>query len=219
MAADLRIGEGLVADPDVVLGYLSSRSATTTLSIGPGARLRSGTVVYAGSEIGSGFETGHHVIVREDTRIGDDVSIWSNAVIDYGCVVASRVKIHCNCYVAQFTELEEDVFLAPGVTIANDLFPGDPYSARAMAGPRIQAGAKIGINVTILPYVNIGAGAIIGAGSVVTRDIPAGMVAYGAPASAVHRVKDVPDLEARVSAAYRARMATSRPSATVAQQQ
>jgi acetyltransferase-like isoleucine patch superfamily enzyme len=218
MAADLSLGEGLVADPDVTLGYLSSRAATQRLRIGPGARLRSGTVVYVGSEIGSGFETGHHVIVREDTRIGDDVSIWSNTVVDYGCVVGSRVKVHCNCYVAQFTELEDDVFLAPGVTIANDLFPGSPESARAMAGPLIQAGAQIGINATILPYVVIGAKAIIGAGSVVTRDIPAGMVAYGNPAIPVHRVEDLPDLEARVSNAYRTRMATSRPGAAVAQQ-
>jgi acetyltransferase-like isoleucine patch superfamily enzyme len=219
MAADLSLGDGLVVDPDVTLGYLSSRAATQSLRIGPGARLRSGTVVYAGSEIGSGFQTGHHVIVREDTRIGDDVSIWSNTVVDYGCVVGSRVKIHCNCYVAQFTELEDDVFLAPGVTIANDLVPGSPESARAMAGPLIRAGAQIGINVTILPYVVIGAKAIIGAGSVVTRDIPAGMVAYGNPAIPVHRVEDLPDLEARVSNAYSTRMATSRPGTAVAQQQ
>ena len=71
----------------------------------------------------------------KDCQIGDDVSIWSNTVVDYGCRIGSRVKIHCNCYVAQYTELEDDVFLAPGVTIANDLYPGDERSAELMAGP------------------------------------------------------------------------------------
>jgi len=209
MKVDLQIGDGLVADDGVTLGYASSRSAAQQLVLGPGARLRTGTVLYAGVEIGSGFQSGHHVIVREGTRIGDQVAVWSNAVIDYGCVIGNRAKIHCNCYVAQFTELEDDVFLAPGVTIANDLFPGNPESAAAMAGPLIRAGAQIGVNATILPYVTIGAGAIVGAGSVVTRDIPPATVAYGHPAVPVRRVDELPAVSARVRAAYDARMAGS----------
>lgn len=210
--ADLRIGNGLVADDDVILGYPPSGQVAQTLVLGPEARLRSGTVIYAGAEIGSDFETGHHVIVREGTRIGDQVSVWSNTIVDYGCVIGSRVKIHCNCYIAQYTELEDDAFLAPGVTIANDLFPGRARSASAMAGPLIRAGAQIGVNVTILPYVTIGEGAIVGSGSVVTKDIPAGMVAYGNPASPTRRVEDIRDVEMRLRAAYTARMAASRSS-------
>jgi acetyltransferase-like isoleucine patch superfamily enzyme len=210
MPAEFRIERGLVADDDVTLGYASSRASAETLVLGPNARLRSGTVIYAGSEIGGDFQTGHHVIVREGTRIGDHVSVWSNSVIDYGCVIGSRVKIHCNCYVAQFTELEDGAFLAPGVTIANDLFPGQASSASVMAGPLIRAGAQIGANVTILPYVSIGEGAIIGAGSVVTRDVPPGMVAYGSPAVPKRSVEELRDIETRLHAAYSARMAASR---------
>jgi acetyltransferase-like isoleucine patch superfamily enzyme len=213
MPAEPRIDSGLIADGDVTLGYAPSQAAAHTLVLGRNARLRSGTVIYAGSEIGGDFETGHHVIVREDTRIGDHVSVWSNSVIDYGCVIGSRVKIHCNCYVAQFTELEDDTFLAPGVTIANDLFPGRSRSASAMAGPLIRAGVQIGVNATILPYVIIGKGAIIGAGSVVTRDIPPGMVAYGNPAIPRRPVAELRDVDTRVRAAYTARMAASRSSA------
>ncbi len=211
MTGDMRIGEGLVADGDVTLGYPPSRPVDRTLVVGRNARLRSGTVIYAGSRVGSGFETGHHVVVREGAVIGDDVSIWSNTVVDYGCRLGDRVKVHCNCYLAQFTELEDDVFLAPGVTVANDLFPGLPESAAAMAGPRIEAGAQVGVNVTILPYVTIGAGAIVGAGSVVTRDIPAGFVAFGNPAVPGRRVKELGDVTARLRAASEARMAASRP--------
>jgi acetyltransferase-like isoleucine patch superfamily enzyme len=212
MQANLQIAEGLAADDDVILGYASSRSKAQTLILGPGARLRSGTVLYAGSEIGVDFQTGHHVVVREDTKIGDRVSVWSNTVIDYGCLIGSRVKIHCNCYIAQYTELEDDAFLAPGVTIANDLFPGRARSADAMAGPLIRAGAQIGVNVTILPYVTIGVGAIVGAGSVVTRDIPPGTIAYGNPAVPTRRVDELADVETRLRAAHAARVAASHSS-------
>jgi acetyltransferase-like isoleucine patch superfamily enzyme len=178
-------------DDDVLLGYPSARGCDPRLVLGIGARLRSGTVLYAGSRIGRCFETGHHVVIREGNRIGDDVSVWSNTVIDYGCVVGDRVKVHSNCYIAQYTEIEDDAFLAPGVTLANDLFPGSAVSAQLMGGPSIGAGAQIGVNVTILPYVRIGRAAIIGAGSVVTKDIPDGAIAYGAPAVAVRDRADV----------------------------
>src|SRR5947207_6939364 len=108
-------------DDDVVLGYQGPRPCDPRLVLGEGARIRSGTIVYAGSRIGRRLETGHHVVIREENRLGDDVSVWSNTVIDYGCVIGDRTKIHANCYVAQFTEMEDDVFLAPGVIIANDL--------------------------------------------------------------------------------------------------
>ncbi len=200
MSPDHDAGPGLHADPDVLLGYLPSRPVPERLVLGPDARLRSGTVLYRGSSIGARFETGHHVVVREECRIGDDVSVWTGSVIDYGCRIGSSVKIHCNCYVAQFTEIDDGAFLAPGVTIANDLYPGDERSARLMTGPHIGAGAQIGVNVTILPFVRIGAGAMIGSGSVVTRDIPPGMVAYGNPAVPHRRVADLPAIEDRVAA-------------------
>jgi acetyltransferase-like isoleucine patch superfamily enzyme len=186
------------ADHGVLVGYPVSRASAEPLVLGAGARLRSGTVLYDGSTIGRGLQTGHGVVIREACEVGDDVSVWTNTVIDYGCRIGHRVKIHCNCYVAQYTELEDDVFLAPGVMIANDLYPGDRRSAQLMAGPRIGAGAQIGVNVTILPFVRIGAGALIGAGSVVTRDIPAATVAFGNPAAPRRTVGELPGIDERV---------------------
>ncbi|MGH8899568.1 MAG: acyltransferase [Egibacteraceae bacterium] len=198
MPGELRVGPGLQADEGVLLGYLSGRDHPHGLALGRDARLRSGTVIYAGSRIGDRFNSGHHVIVREQSVIGDDVAVWSNSVIDYGCVIGDRVKVHSNCYVAQFSLLEDDVFIAPGVMFANDLYPGNPDSAALMAGPRIEAGAQVGVGVTVLPYVTIGERAIVGAGSVVTRDIPAHTVAYGAPAVAVKDVDQLADIRQRV---------------------
>jgi acetyltransferase-like isoleucine patch superfamily enzyme len=161
--------------------------------------LRSGTVVYDGTQIGARLETGHNVVIREDCVIGDDVSIWSNTVIDYGSVIGDRVKIHCNCYVAQYTEIGDGAFLAPGVSIANDLYPGQEASREVMSGPWIGAGAQLGVNVTVLPFVRIGEGTLVGAGSVVTRDLPPGVVAYGNPAVVHGRVEDLAPVAARVT--------------------
>jgi acetyltransferase-like isoleucine patch superfamily enzyme len=199
------VGSGAMADESVIIGYPASRGATEPVTIGASPHLRSGTVIYTGSTVGDRFETGHNVIIREHVKIGQDVSIWSNSVIDYGCVIGDRVKIHTNCYIAQYTELEDDVFLAPGVTIANDLYPGSRASQESMAGPIIQSGAQIGVNATILPYVKVGRGAIIGAGAVVTRDVPDGMIAYGNPAVPVRAVPDDLQMESRVRAAWSSR--------------
>jgi len=202
-------------DDGVIVGYPSSRDGVSDeLLMGAGARLRAGTILYAGSTIGARLETGHHVVVREQCTIGDDVSIWSGSTVDYACHVGSRTKIHCNCYIAQFTHINEDVFLAPGVTIANDLYPGLSDSRAVMSGPYIGARARVGVNATILPFVRIGSGALIGAGAVVTRDVPDGGVAYGNPAVVRGSVADLVAIESRVvpahgSAANRFRLTTA----------
>jgi acetyltransferase-like isoleucine patch superfamily enzyme len=199
-------GQDLVADVDVILGYTGGRwTDPSPLRLGRRARLRSGTVLYAGTVIGDDFSTGHHVVVRERSTIGDGVSIWSNTVVDYGCVIGSGVKIHSNCYVCQFSELEDGVFLAPGVVLTNDLYPGDHRSAELMTGPKIAAHAQIGASVTLLPFVEIGAGALIGAGSVVTHDVPPGVVAVGVPARVTGTVAELSDPEHRMRARFEAR--------------
>ena len=112
-------------------------------------------------------------------------------MVDYGCQIGNNVKIHCNCYVSQFTTIEDDAFLAPGVVVANDLHPGSPDYEACMRGPTIKRGAQIGCNVTLLPHVVIGKHALVGAGSVVTKDVPDYAVVYGNPARVRKNVKDL----------------------------
>jgi acetyltransferase-like isoleucine patch superfamily enzyme len=187
----VRLGEKAVIDDGVVLGYLPVRGGHVVLIIGSQAHVRRGTIIYGGSRIGQNLETGHNVIIREENDIGDDFRIWNNSVIDYGCRIANNVKIHNNVYIAQYTIIEDDVFLAPGVSFANDLHPGCPHSHECMRGPYIKRGAQIGVNSTILPRIVIGEYAVIGAGSVVTKNIPDGTVAYGNPAEVKGDIDDI----------------------------
>lgn len=176
-------------DQGVLLGYQTGRRIEVQpTTIGSNARIRSGTVIYTNVCIGDHLETGHNVVIREESSIGHHLSIWNNSTIDYGCVIGNHVRIHTNVYVAQFTVIEDDVFLAPGVTIAND---PHPICTLCMSGPTIKRGARIGVNATLLPRITIGEHALVGAGSVVTRDVPDGAVVVGNPARVVKGVDEL----------------------------
>jgi len=178
----IQIGKDSQIDEDVILGYPSGRlGAVREVILGEGTKIRSGSVIYQAVQIGRQFETGHHVVIREENQIGDGVSIWSNTIVDYGCRIGNRVKIHSNGYVAQYTVIEDDVFIAPGVVFANDKYP----VSRDLQGPRVRRGARIGVNVTLLPGVVIGEEALVGAGSVVTKDVADHAVVVGNPARVI----------------------------------
>jgi acetyltransferase-like isoleucine patch superfamily enzyme len=186
------LGEDGRVDVGAILGYPAARGKNVdVVTIGRNARIRSGTVIYGGAKIGDNLQTGHNVVIREENEIGDDFAVWNNTVIDYGCKIGDHVKIHCNCYVAQFTVIDDGAFMAPGVTIANDLHPGCEKSAECMRGPHIKEGVQIGVNVTLVPFIEIGEHSLIGAGSVVTKNIPPYSLAYGNPARVVGDVRDV----------------------------
>ena len=189
---NIKIGNNFEVQDNVILGCKPERHIQSLETIiGNNARIRHGTVIYLGSKIGNNLNTGHGAVIREQNEIGDDFNIWNNSTVDYGCIIGNNIKIHCNCYVSQFTTIEDDVFIAPGVIMANDVHPGCELSKKCMRGPIIKKGAQIGCNATILPFLTIGERAIVGAGSVVTKDVPPETVVYGNPARPMGSIYDL----------------------------
>ena len=155
--------------------------------IGDNAIIRSDAVIYSAVRIGAEVRTGHKVLVRENTTIGDNVLIGTNTVIDNECTIGSNVSLQSCVYIPTGTVIEDFVFLGPSVTLTNDRLP--IRVEKPLEPVRVRRGASIGANVVVLPGVQIGEGAFIGAGAVVTRDVPAWHMAVGAPA----RFKPLPD--------------------------
>jgi acetyltransferase-like isoleucine patch superfamily enzyme len=164
----------------------------STTRIGADALIRSHTIIYAGNQIGDHFQTGHGVLIREDNEIGDHVSVGSGSIVEHHVKIGNRVRLHSNVFVPEYSVLEDDCWLGPNVVLTNAKYPRSPGVKEQLTGPHIEQGVKIGANATILPGVRIGRDALIGAGSVVTKNIPAGTVALGNPAKVVKMISELP---------------------------
>jgi acetyltransferase-like isoleucine patch superfamily enzyme len=160
--------------------------------IGDGAHIRSHTVIYAGNRIGKNLQTGNKVNIRESNNIGDDVSIGTLSVVEHHVEIGNRVRIHSQVFIPEYSILEEDSWLGPNVVLTNARYPLSPDAKKNLIGPTIKRGAKVGANCTILPGVVIGEGALVGAGSVVTKDVPPGAVVAGNPARIIKQISDLP---------------------------
>ncbi|HEY8549371.1 MAG TPA: acyltransferase [Vicinamibacterales bacterium] len=169
--------------------------------IGPGAVIRSHAVIYAGNVIGARFQTGNKVNIRESNRIGDDVSIGTLSVIEHHVAIGNRVRIHTQAFIPEFSVLEDGCWIGPNVVLTNARYPLSPRAKDTLEGPIIRRGAKIGANCTILPGVVVGENALVGAGSVVVRDVGAGEVVVGNPARVVGHVSALPAYQEVVATA------------------
>ena len=161
--------------------------------IGPEGTIRSHTTIYAGVRIGARVQTGHSVLIREYTRIGDDCSIGSGSVIEFAVIIGDRVRLHSQCFVPEYSVLEDDCWLGPRVVLTNARFPRSRRAKDTLEGVRICRLAKIGANATLLPGVVIGEGALVGAGAVVTRDVAPDTVVVGNPARPLCRASELRD--------------------------
>lgn len=154
--------------------------------IGDDSLIRSGSIIYCDVIIGEKFETGHNVLIREKTRIGKNVLVGSGSIIESGCIIKNSVRIQSMVYLPSNTLIEENVFIGPNAVLTNDKYP--LRVNEELKAPRIRKGATIGANAIILPGVEIGEGAFVSAGAVVTKDIPPWKLAVGSPA----RIKELP---------------------------
>jgi acetyltransferase-like isoleucine patch superfamily enzyme len=169
-----------------------SQDGDLPTSIGEGSVVRSHTVIYAGNVIGRNFQAGNKVNVRESNRIGDNVSIGTLSVVEHHVTIGDGVRIHTQVFVPEFSVLEDGCWLGPNVVLTNAKYPLSPGVKSQLAGPVVRKRAKIGANATILPGVVVGEDALVGAGAVVVRDVPARAVVVGNPARVLGDISRLP---------------------------
>ena len=126
--------------------------------------------------------TRRKVNIREFNEIGDNVSIGTLSVIEHHVTIADSVRIHTQVFIPEYTILEEGAWIGPNVVFTNAMYPLSPGVKDSLVGPTVRKRAKIGANSTLLPGVVIGEDALVGAGSVVTKNVPDGTVVAGNPA-------------------------------------
>lgn len=142
--------------------------------------------------IGKGTRVWAFAHVLPGAKIGADCNICDHVFIENDVVVGDRVTIKCGVQLWDGIALEDDVFVGPNATFTNDRMPRSKQYPERFARTTVRAGASLGANVTILPGVTIGRKAMVGAGAVVTRDVPPNAIVVGNPARIIGYV-DAPN--------------------------
>jgi acetyltransferase-like isoleucine patch superfamily enzyme len=187
---NVTIGDDTVIEPPSIIGKppRGAKSGELLLKIGGSGQIRPFSTIYAGSEIGDYFQTGQGISIREDNAVGNHVSIGTNSVLEFGNRIGDFSRIHSNCFM-EMVSVGRYVFIGPNVVFTDDPHPmGCPKYRECKGGAVVEDYARIGANSTILPGVRIGRNSLVGAGSVVTKDVPAGSVVAGSPAKVIKMV-------------------------------
>jgi acetyltransferase-like isoleucine patch superfamily enzyme len=191
------LGEGVQIHDYAVVGKQPALSPRSTarreelppLELGPGTIVSTGAIVFAGSRIGARVIVGDQACVRERCEVGDDAVIGRGALVENDTTVGALTKIQANAYITAYSTLEDEVFIAPCVITTNDNFMGRTEKRHAMRkGPTIRRGARIGGGAVLLPGVEVGEEAFVGAGAVVLKDVPPRAVVVGNPARQIREV-------------------------------
>ena len=192
---NVQLGEDVQVDDFCILGRPARgrEPGAAPVVVGDGAIIRSHTVIYAGVRIGVRFQSGHWVLIREDTVIGDDCSVGSGTVIEFSVTIHDGVRLHSQCFIPEHSVLEAGCWLGPRVVVTNARFPASPRTKASLEPVLIKRAAKVGANATLLPGVVLGAGCLVGAGSVVTHDVPDDAIVVGNPARKVGLVSELRD--------------------------
>jgi UDP-3-O-[3-hydroxymyristoyl] glucosamine N-acyltransferase len=201
--AGVQVGADCVIEDLVVLGKRprlrpgssAAGVALADLVLGSGVTVCCGAVVYAGAAIGAGSIIGDQAQVREGAVVGERSVVGRASCVDFSANVGDRVSIQTGVYVTSYAVVEDEVFLGPGVLMTNDDTMGRHTKGEALHAPIVRRAARVGGAVVIVPGVEIGEEAFVGAGAVVTRDVAPREVVLGVPARAVRRIADSELLE------------------------
>lgn len=185
---NVELGENVIIEDYCIIGCPFKGYDGEKTFIGDNAVIRAGTIIYAGNRIGHSFHAGNKANIRELNEIGDNVSIGTLSVIEHHVTIRNCVRIHSQVFVPEYTVLEEECWLGPNVVLTNARFPKHPNVKNELKGVHLHRNAKIGANATLLPAVVIGVNSLVGAGSVVTKDVPDGIIVAGNPARAIRNI-------------------------------
>jgi acetyltransferase-like isoleucine patch superfamily enzyme len=192
LGSDVRLGEGCVIGKPPVLGARSSaaREEPGPARLGDGVSVGAGAVVLAGAELGAGCVIGDQAHVRERASIGPDSVVGRAASVENDVRIGARVRLQTNAYITAWSVVEDDVFVAPGVTTTNDPTAGRRQPGQELRGPTLRRACRIGAGAVLLPGVEVGEEAFVAAGAVVTADVPARAVVMGVPARVVREMAE-----------------------------
>jgi acetyltransferase-like isoleucine patch superfamily enzyme len=192
------LGDRVKVLENAVVGKQPSLSARSTArrepleatEIGEGTIVSTGAIVFAGSRIGARVILGDQSCVRERVTVGDDVVLGRGSLVENDTTIGSLTRIQADAYITAYSTLEEQVFIAPCVVTTNDNFMGRTEQRHALVkGPTIRRGARVGGGAILCPGIEIGEEAFVGAGAVVTKDVPPRVIVIGNPARVL---RDVP---------------------------
>jgi len=163
------------------------------------------------AHIGEGTRIWAFAHVLPGARIGRDCNLCDGVFVENDVIVGDRVTVKCGVQLWDGVRLHDDVFVGPNATFTNDPFPRSRQRPETFAQTVVEAGASIGANATLLPGLRIGRGAMVGAGAVVTRSVPAHAIVVGNPARIVGYVGDARHAPAAQEAAHPAGTHRSEP--------
>jgi acetyltransferase-like isoleucine patch superfamily enzyme len=167
------------------------REPLSPTEIGEGTVVSTGAVVFAGSRIGARCIVGDQSCIRERVELADDCILGRGSLIENDTTVGAGTRIQAGAYITAYSTLEEDVFIAPCVVTTNDNYMGRTEGrTAAMRGPTIRRSARVGGGAILCPGVEVGEEAFVGAGAVVTKDVPPRKLVVGSPARVLRDVAD-----------------------------
>jgi UDP-2-acetamido-3-amino-2,3-dideoxy-glucuronate N-acetyltransferase len=158
------------------------------VEIGPDVLIGGHVIIHAGVEIGAGARIGDHAQIRDGAKIGPGATIGSLSSVDPGVRVGERSSVQARCYLSAGTVIEDDVFVGPGVTLANDNTMDRHPAEFELEGPLLRRACRVGAGVVVCPAIEIGEEAFVAAGAVVVADIAPRSVVMGVPGRSVREV-------------------------------
>jgi len=196
------IGNNVRIDDNTIIGKYPMRASLSIFKeesdfqlppthIGDNCLIGANTVIYVGSSISNNVLIADLASIRENTAIGEYTIVGRGVTVENYVKIGKRCKLESECYITAYSELEDYVFIAPGVVTSNDNYLGRTEERfKHFKGITVKKGARIGANAVILPGKIIGEDALIAASSVVTKDVPPRKIVMGSPARII---RDVPE--------------------------